>query len=266
MSTRLIRVRRLLLVLLSVFAFGAVTAAAAQASEEAPFWSREGVRLGEGETRFITAKSYKKTVLKSPSLGITVTCPELKIKEGVILGSKAGEHGTSSETIEFEGACTQTGNGAEPGCKVKVPIVAKAIADLVENVEGGKQGKKLLVLFTPPVGVAKFAVVEFVEEKPGTKQCKNKTIAVEGSVAGEARTDPNNGELGEVVELGQAAKEATSWLVNFPATPIKEVWLIKGGVGSVVKVELKAATETATFEGTALILLAESTTKWSPLP
>jgi hypothetical protein len=81
----------MLVALLSVFAFSAVVAAAAQA-EEAPFWSIKGTRLAAGETHFITAKSYTPTTkLVSVPLGITTTCEKVKLKEGVLLGSKEGK-------------------------------------------------------------------------------------------------------------------------------------------------------------------------------
>jgi len=91
-------------------------------------------------------------------------------------------------------------------------------------------------------------------------------------VAGQVLTDPNKPpELGELVKLPNTKKEATSWLLNFPEKPITSVWLIKAGVGSQVSVGLLAATEPATFEGTVLVLLANSKResveeKWSPLP
>ena len=82
------------------------------------------------------------------------------------------------------------------------------------------------------------------------------------------------GELGELVELPNAKKEAKSWLIDFPASPIPKVWLIKAGEGKEEAVGLKAATEPATFTGTALVLLAKKKNgeivseeaNWSPLP
>jgi hypothetical protein len=49
----------------AVLVFAAVTAAVAQA-EEAPFWSVNKARLGNGETRFTTAKAYKSFVIVAP--------------------------------------------------------------------------------------------------------------------------------------------------------------------------------------------------------
>lgn len=272
-SYRLTRLRSLMLALFAVFAFGAVTAAAAQA-EEAPFWtvpksegSSETKRLAVNETRFITAKTYNKTTLESPTLGVSVTCPTVKLKEGVLLGSNGGEKaepGKNDEIIEFEGGCTQVGNGE--ACKVVEPIKTVHVkSELVENVEGGAAGKKLYTEFFPETGV-KFTTIAF------TGTCKNKEIAVEGKVAAEVRGDPNAPPtLGEAVELPNTGKTAKSWLLNFPAAPIKEVWLVTAGKGAVAKTELKAGTEPATFKGAILVLLANANREsreenWSPLP
>jgi hypothetical protein len=268
-SYRLTRLRTLLLALLAVFAFGAISAAAAQA-EEAPFWtvpakegSSETKRLAVNETRFITAKSYNATSLKG--LGVTVTCPTVELKEGVLLGSNAGEPGKNDEIVEFKGGCTQTGNGES--CKVVEPITTVHVkSELVENVESAAVGKKLLTEFFPETG-AKFAGVKFTGTCTVTPE-----IAVEGKVAAEVRGDPNKPpELGEIVELPNRGKVAKSWLLNFPATPIKEVWLIKAGTGKVEKVGLSVATEPLTFSGAILVLLANSKREtveenWSPLP
>jgi hypothetical protein len=269
-SARLTRLRTLLMALLAVFMFGAISAAAAQA-EEAPFWavpksegSSETKRLAVNETRFIAAKTYNEPQFESPSLGVKVKCPTVKLKEGNFLGSNAGEPGKDTEIMEFEGGCTQTGNGT--ACKVVEPIVTTHVrSTLVENVEGGKAGKKLLTELAPEVG-NKLTTVKF------TGTCVTKEASVEGSAAAEVRTDPNKApELGEVIELPNRDRMAKSWLLNFPAVPIKEVWVVKAGVGAVTKIELKAATEPAVLTGAALVSLAnkkgESVEEnWSPLP
>src|SRR6202041_1574177 len=121
-SGRLALAGRLLVALLAMLAFGGLAAAAAQA-EEAPFWTRERGSLGQGETHFITGKSYKETSFTA--LGVTTSCPTVTLKEGVLLGSNAGEPGTNDEVIEFSGGCTQTGNGTS--CTVVEPIVTKPV-------------------------------------------------------------------------------------------------------------------------------------------
>ncbi len=260
------RVRLMLIALLGVFAFGAVAAAAAQA-EEAPFWTRETVRLGAGETHYITGKLLKEgetgavpSVL-SAATGQTVTCTGGKLKEGVLLGSAAGNPGTNDEVVVFTG-CTVVNNGS--ACSVEGGTVTtnNVKSELVENVESSKVGKKLLVEFFPNKGV-QFATLKFT----GTA-CTVKSTIVEGQVAAEVLTDP--GEL--PVELPNAKTEAHSWLLKFPKTPVTEVWLIKGGTGEVHVLEtLKSFSEPSTLTGTALVLLANKELKteevnWSPLP
>ncbi len=267
------RVRLMLVALLGVFAFGAVAAAAAQA-EEAPFWSREGTRLAKGETHYITAKKYSK-VFTLFTAGVAVTCEDIRLKEGVLLGSNAGEPGASNEVIEFFENCIVTGEVDDKKiekCKVTQPITtANVKSELVETVEKGAPTGSLLTEFFPEKG-AKFTTLKFTVETGGF--CPPET-AVEGSVAGQVRVDPNKPpELGELVSLPNGKKEAKSWLLAF-LFAIKKAWLIKGGEGKEVELGLKAFSEEATLEGTALALLAKKNSSggfeseevnWSPLP
>ena len=263
------RVRLMLVALLGVFAFGAVAAAAAQA-EEAPFWSIAGARLEEGKTHNITAKVYNVTgqptgfTLKAAT-GQTVKCPFIRLKEGVLLGSKAGNPGTNDEVIEFFGEtanpCTVEHNGTP--CTVKEPIVTNPVkSELVESEKSTTAA--LLTEFFPASG----PFAQLVFEGTG---CITKETTVSGKVAGEVREDPNNGTLGGVVKLPNEKKEAKSWLLNFPQVAIHHVWLIKGGLGEETKIELVSFGEESTLSGTALILLANAKketeeTLWSPLP
>lgn len=270
-SSRLSRVGRLVLALLAVFAFGAVAATAAQA-EEAPFWtvpksegSSETKRLAANETRFMTAKTYNETQLEVPSLGVKVKCPVVKFDEGALVGSNAGEPGKNGEILEFGGGCKVEGNGAS--CKISEPFTTVHLkSELVENVENAMAGKRLYTEFFPETG-AILTTVKF----NGTCTILREA-SVDGSFAGEVRSDPNKPpELGEVVELPNTGKTAKSWLLDFPTTPIKEVWLIKAGTGKAAKIGLTIATEPATFTGTMLLSLANSKRepveeRWSPLP
>ncbi len=260
------RVRLMLVALLGVFAFGAVAAAAAQA-EEAPFWSIGGTRLAEGKTHYITAKVYNVTgntegfTLKAET-GQVVHCPTIKLGQGVLLGSNAGNPGTNDETIEFSGGCTIENVGT--GCtKVQEPIVTNPVkSELVESEKSTTAA--LLVEFFTTTGP--FVTLHF----EGTG-CKVTETTVSGKVAAEVREDPNNGTLGAVVKLPNEKKEAKSWLLNFPTTAIKHVWLIKNEIGEETKIELTSFSEKSTLTGTALILLANAKketeeTLWSPLP
>jgi hypothetical protein len=269
------RVRLMLVALLGVFAFSAVAAAAAQA-EEAPFWSINGTRLGAGQTHYITAKKYStKFVLKSEGNKV-IECSNVRVSENAsqrsaLLGSAAGSAGTNDEVIEFFEGCKVTGNGTK--CAVEEPIVTNPVKSELVETEKGEKGS-LLTEFTPAKGT-QFVTLKFKAETGG--ECKVASTIVTGGVAGQVRVDPNKPpELGELVSLPNGKKEGTSWLINFPETPIKEVWLIKEGTGSQVKLEeLTAFSESSVLTGTALVLLAkveggklvsEEATKWSPLP
>jgi hypothetical protein len=134
----------------------------------------------------------------------------------------------------------------------------------VENVEAGHVGKKLLEEFFPATKATGFVTLFF----RGTK-CTVKETIVSGAVVAEVVLD-NASEHN--VELGQTPQQRTSWLLRFPATPIKEVWLFSAGVGKVRETEETAFGEQAIQTGTALVLLAgtkfqpEPTALWSPLP
>ncbi len=245
------RVKSMMAALVAVFAFGCAAAAVAHA-EEAPFWSVEGARLAAGETREITAKTYK---TKSHS-GFTLTvgskkisCSTIKLKEGSIGGSKAGNPGTDHEVIELSGSCTVEGNGTE--CKVKEPIVSSAVSS--ELVESEKGEKEALLMELKPVSGTKFMPLLFEGSK-----CTIKEAVVEGEIVSEMLVDPNNEELGAKITQSNEPDETKSVLVNFPSTAIAKVWLVKEEKGSEVAVkELStSAKEAVKIEGTALVSLA----------
>ncbi len=237
--------------LLAIIALGALAATAAQA-EEAPFWTVAGSRLKASQTRNITAKAFSANLtFSTPEAGITLTCKKLKLNVGVILGSEKGESGKNNGVIEFN-ECSVSGNGA--ACTLPNPIITEPLSsELVENVESKKVGKKLLEEFFPTSGSDIFTI-KFV----GT--CTSKETKLTGKFAAEALTEAEG-----VIELGQAAKQAKSWLLKFPSTSVSEVWLIKGGVGSAVKVGLDAFGDEEFLIGTTLVLL-EGEGEWSPLP
>jgi hypothetical protein len=271
---KLSRMQLVLVALLGVFAFSAVAAAAAQA-EEAPFWSVGGTRLGAGETHYAVGKKYSEKFTLTTA-GHSVECNNVRASESVsqrtaLSGSAAGNSGTGLGVLEIFEGCKVTGNGTK--CKIVEPIVTNPLKVELVETEKGEKGS-LLAEATPAKGVT-FATLKFEAETGG--ECKVKETAVTGAVAGQVRVDPNKPpELGESVSLPNGKKEGTSWLINFPATSIKEVWLIKEGTGSLVKLEqLTSFSEESTIEGTGLVLLgkvsegklvSEETTKWSPLP
>jgi hypothetical protein len=140
------RVRLILVTLFGVLALGALTAAAAQAVE-APRWSISGTGHAEGKTHFITAKIYS-TNVKLVTGKVVITCTGLKLKEGSLLDSSAGNAGKNNEVVEIN-TCTVSGNvGGKTieKCKVGEPIkTTPLLSELVES-EGAKPAEKRLAL------------------------------------------------------------------------------------------------------------------------
>jgi hypothetical protein len=266
----------MLVALFGVLALGALTAAAAQAVE-APRWSIGGTDLAEGKTHYISAKEYNPFVLAAGL--IRIECTVVKLKEGSLLGSIAGNAGKDNEVIEFE-KCTvsgTTGGKTITKCTVVEPIITNPIrSELVETEKAvpGTSGS-LLTLFVPAEG-STFVTLKFTTGTGGV--CPPET-KVSGQVIGQVLTDPNKPpELGKLVELPAVnSAEAHSWLINLPSTPIRKVTkIIKGEKSEVEDSGLTAFSEPAVLEGTALILLAKKNEKtglleteeanWSPLP
>ena len=224
------RVRLMLVTLFGVLALGALTAAAAQAVE-APRWSIGGTDLAEGKTHFISAKIYSTNATLTTGT-VTISCTTLKLKEGSLLGSSAGNAGKNNEVIVFE-TCTVSGTAggkAIAKCKVVEPIVTNPLSSELVESEGAEPANKkgsLLVLFVPFSG-SSFATLKFTTETGGN--CPPET-KVTGKVAAQVFTDPNTPPtLGTLVTLESGATEATSWLLNIPATQPKNVVRVVGGV------------------------------------
>ncbi len=244
MSTRLTRGGHLLLVLLAMFAFGAVTAAAAQA-EEAPRWVEGGKKLKLGENREIKAKATEN--LKLEAGGKVVECEKAGVKAGSQLeGTEAGVPGKSEEVIEFSGNCRITGNGSP--CSVKEPIVTKPVRnEIVENTAR----TTYLVEFDPAAGTTKeFVTLEFT----GTGCEVTSTKVGEGLVVGELFTDPATGEPQPVGPTSHP--EAKSFLIKFPDAAT-EVFLFTEGTGkNFALTSFRAFGKAAKLTGTVLVELA----------
>jgi hypothetical protein len=256
----------LVVALAVVLAITAITTATAQATS-APYWSINGTRLAAGQTHNITAKAIAPGVFTIPALGVKFECKKLSLKEGVLLGSNENNPGKNNEVILFEECILTEGL---PGCRLvttggeeKSLTTNSLTSELVERNETGKP--KILLTEFFPTKAPTFITLHF----EGT-ECKTTSAAVNGQVAAEVTTD-NKAE--ETVELGQAAKQATSWNLRSPATPITHVILVAGGVASEKTLEtLEFEGDPAEGTGTALVLLAnaekhtEESALWSPLP
>jgi hypothetical protein len=245
--------------LVAVFAMGAIFSASAMATS-APYWSIGGTRLAAGKTHFIAAKPVSaKFTLTTPALGTEISCTGFSLKEGSLLGSTELNPGTNDEVVVFTGCKLEKGNGF-PECKLtSETLTTNSLKS--ELVEKAAAPKILLTEFFP---VKQPFITLHFEGK-----CEDTEAPVEGSTAAEVTTD-NTAE--ETVELGQAAKQATSWRLRFPNLTELKVILVKEGVASEVKTELTLASDPSVQTGTALVSLAKENGKtqeevlWSPLP
>jgi hypothetical protein len=256
-------------VLLAVFALAAVVASSAQA-ETAPFFNIKGARLEAGKTHNFDARAAASFVMTDASGSSKVTCTGLGTRNGVLLGSAAGTHGSASAVDVFSG-CKLEGNGAkchlaptEGSAETTQVITTEPIrSELVHNVEGTHGGKVLLEEFVPVSKATGFFKLNFGGE------CTVKSTIVAGSTVAEPVLD-NVSECS--IESGQTPAERTAWDLRFPSTPIKEVWLVAGGTGKVVETGEEAFNEESVQTGVALVLLAstkyepEPNALWSPLP
>ncbi len=238
--------------LLALFALGGVAASAAQAEEEAPFWSIEAARLKAAEFEPFTLRSEeggltrtKKFTLTSEA-GEVVTCTKQTLAVGAkLIGSGVGNPGTSEETFQFSG-CTVEKNGA--GCTVEGEKFNTAT--LLNELVLDPKKKFAQILFKPVTGTV-FATIKFAGAG-----CTFKETKVEGEVVGELWTDPPEAKEEEkALEALESEKvQAKSLLVKFPAKPIRFIWLINEGVGKEVEVkQLKAFVVPCTVSGTSLM-------------
>jgi len=216
------RFRLIGVALLALFALGAVASSAG--AETAPSFTVNGTRLIAGKTHNIQARVFSghSFILTNSTQSVVITCTKFTLETGVLLGSNPGLPGKDNEVVVFSG-CTLAGNGTE--CKLESeiiktePLVSEQVESLVNTKEGGKQ---LLEEFRPAKPANGFVTLKF----SGAGCTVSETI-VSGSVAAESLEDPSEGK----VELGQTPHESTSWLVKFPTTPIRRVWLIAGTGG-----------------------------------
>jgi hypothetical protein len=247
----------------AVLALAATIVSSAQAISPAPFFTITGTRLVAGKTHNFASHAVKPFVLNIPEQGIKIECTKLTVEKGVLLGSNEGEPGQASGIGKFTGCSLVEGNGA-PACALPEGTITtnQLVSEQVESVSGAGSGKQLLKEVFPDSG-PNFVTLAFTGSG-----CETKETAVSGQLASEILLD-NAGE--GKVELGQTPEQATGWLLKFPATAIKEVWLITHGAGKIAKVKLLTFGDTATQIGTELTLLANTkfapeNALWSPLP
>lgn len=271
------RFRMLGVTALAVLALGAIVATAAQATE-GPFY-KICTKVPAGTGKFESAacvtegggKEFEKLALREgspavegavvtafklvgPGGTVKITCNKQKLENAALVGAAKGNAGTSVETIVFE-ECKVEGNGAscepfseqfeskkELGVIRSVPVTNT----LDYPKEKPAKGDVVLVLFQPVKGTV-FSNIKFT----GTA-CNAASIAVEGSVAGEAQTS-----TGVHVTVEETEPIEEKGRVNFPSTLIKADWVEEGGKTKEVKPSLKVAGVAAEkFTGTSEVKLS----------
>jgi hypothetical protein len=251
-ASRLSLIGRLVMVLLAVFAFGAIVSTAAQAATEGPFWTVEGKKLGTNETVELSIRAVGSITLEAELLTVKakVICPSASLAKGSYLAG--GVPGTSKEVAEFGGGCTVINNGS--ACKVTEPIRTEPIRNelVISDSEPGF-GPYVLVIFKPESG-KKFVELKF------TGSCTVTSTEVTEEVLGELYTDPtvNSGKEEQITTGKLSSTSLSSYYLRFP-DPAKSIWLYKSGAFELVKpVPLKAFGNEAKLTGTILVKLTSA--------
>jgi hypothetical protein len=234
-------IRTMGLALVAALAMSTALASAAQAAE-GPFYKVGGGRLTATNEFSTTISPGTTFILSTPSIGVTITCTEIKAKAGATLvGSTGANAGKSKETLVYSG-CTVSGNGA--GCSVANGGVIETVP-LTNTLAYGTSTRsgKILIYFAPESGPT-FVTIKF------TGTCNTSETSVTGTAIGEARS------AGTSVLVGSEPAEAGEGEVNFPAMTILKAWVESSGALKEVKGKLIAFLFESRLEGTSVIKLA----------
>jgi hypothetical protein len=236
------RTRMISLAVLTALALGAISAAAAQATE-GPFYKINGARLAAGSGQAAEAKIKPGSEYVLTAGGVVISCTAQKLQAGSeLLGSNTNNSSTSKEVVEFE-SCKVENNG--PNCKLKTTtITTEKVANTLDFANAARTGT--ILIFFRPVEKTVFAKIVFANDK----ECTLPSTSVEGTTAAEALS-----EAGGKVEVGSEPAKAKIGRVNFPATPITKDFVEVGGSLKEVVPSLKAFGKAATLVGTSEISL-----------
>jgi hypothetical protein len=248
------RIRILVLAALAVFALGAFTSTAAQASE-GPFyrvcqkvaaglngsfmdnectkpgttlngWNK--IRLMEKETTEIEAKAASKEFVLANGVQ-TLRCKKMTVEKGAVIIGSTGANAGGGEGVGVFEECTIEGNGA--GCEVEGKKIktepVKVTLDFAKEIP--VKGDVHLIMFAPVTGNV-LTKLKFV----GTG-CTLITATIEGKGGGQL----DNGKQ-ELLKLEENEELSAKNLVRFPTTLIKEEWVEKGGKREKIAMGIKS--------------------------
>jgi hypothetical protein len=237
------RITRVLLPAVFIIALCGVATSSAFATED-PFYKVEGVRLNAKETKEVGLKGGTQILVNKTS-GITITCTSVVAVAGAtIIGSAAGEPGTSSGQLEYAG-CNVAGNGA--GCAVPgKTIKTNALKDELElSTEAFTEGTTKIYNLIKPVTGAIFATIKFEGA-----ECKFKEWWLEGTLDVEVQ----NSKKEAVGPAKNEKEELSGFIVSLP-NGTKDCKLKEGKLDKCVTSSLKAFGTAATLEGNAEVFL-----------
>jgi hypothetical protein len=236
------KVRLVLSSLLAVLALGAVTASAAQAATEGPFYKVTGKRLASGESKEVKVKSKFVRFVDGAGTG-SITCRKAASAPGAkLLGSTGTNFGSADVTLEFS-ECTVSGTielGGEDDCqlegnKFQTEPLNMELAYLTENRTG-----ELGVFFKPESKKLPFAKYTFSKTT-----CPGKGDSLTGYGVGGAV------EVGEkAVEAGKEPAATKVVQVKWPTNLIHREWLETAGALKEVEPGIENGTGEWTTEGT----------------
>jgi len=242
------RIRIVGLALLAVFALGAVASTVAQASE-APYYGVESKRLGAGETKEVTLKQTAEYTLTAGTA--VITCEKSGANNSIIIGSAAGEPGTSSGTVTYSG-CTIANNGTcAVGHSGNGEILTEKLKDELVYDATSKESKSVADEFTPETGKV-LAKVTLSGAK--CEPVEQGVLAVEGQAVAQVFGGKTAKEV--LLALGVAPTLAETGTIVFPKTKIGSIVLIKAEKATLTPITLKFGANPATLVGESEVKLS----------
>jgi hypothetical protein len=182
----------------------------------------------------ITADVGKEFIFIQAATKLEVQCPKMHLTEhSAIRGSENRNYSLYAVTITFEGCTVKNGGG----CKVVAGTIAteRIYGKLAWETPNLALGEQLYVYFVPSKG-ARLATI-----KLEGKECKEKELSLEGSVAGEAWRN------GAPVKLREEPVSAKVNEINFETVPTR-VYLEEEAMKNRVEPKMTMGGREATLE------------------
>jgi hypothetical protein len=247
MRVKPVNLRLALSSVLAVLALGAVTASAAQAAVEGPFYKIGGTRLAEGKSQEVKAKAAGEIRFGGPGVGPQVACSKVAFVTGAkLIGSTGANSATGEATLEMSGCQTTYGSG----CKVG------------ENGAFKSEPLKLELAYLEKTRTGRIAVA--LEHKKGkafaeiklTGGCENLTnYQLVGGISTEYIE-----VAGKLDEVGKEPAAAKTMKLQFDQAAPRHLWSEKGAAMEGFETELLYVGNLIEFSGAVELELTSGTT------